>query len=384
VIRGNCTSKKIKEVKQKTLDHGKEVKEKLEKRLDKNQEAITKQKADFEEKQVSHARALVAEEERMERFRESQGISNSAKSAEWKAKCQRITDNAKRMVDDKKKEGQAKLVELETKIAAVGARREEDQASRVMQSEKQHLHLMDVRAQKDRQDRIDNHQRQQLRDQIEGNAERIETLLALKDQLLDQRKARTLKAEATRGSRGINLARDILPGPGQYDAPPSCMHENPCGRVSQSKTGHSEFIDAVTRKTAFVPPPGSYDNNRLKNGDRVDTCGMAGVKFGANVRKSFLDDAVASKADVPAPGIYDSKNTLDAKGTKMRREKVQDPHIDKKNKRYYPQWARGPDTPGPAGYSVDDYTRKETLRRAQRSLPALTRDMLRPGAAAAS
>jgi len=272
-------------------------------------------------------------------------------------------------------------VELEAKIAAVTSRREEEQSQRVFRSEEQHLHLMDVRAQKDRIDRVENHRRTELRDQIEGNVERIETLLALKDQLLDQRKARTLKAEATRGSRGLNLARDILPGPGQYEAPPSCMFENPCGRVSQSKTGHSEFIDSVTRKTAFVPPPGSYDNNRLKNGDRVDTCGMAGVKFGDNVRKSFLDDAVASKADVPAPGIYEKKNTLDARGTKMRREKVQDPHIEKKNKRYYPVWARaGTDTPGPAGYSVDDYTRKEVLRRAQRSLPALTRDMLRVGA----
>merc|ERR1712232_754929 len=332
------------------------------------------------EKQVAHARALVAEEERMERFKAEQALVASEKSAAWKAKVDRMHENSRRLVEDRKREGEAKLIELETKIAAVTARREEEQNNRVIRSEEQHLHLMDVRAQKDRIDRVENHRRGELRDQIEGNVERIETLLALKDQLLDQRKARTLKAEATRGSRGINLARDIMPGPGQYDAPKSCMFENPCGRVSQSKTGHSEFIDAVTKKTAFVPPPGSYDNNRLKNGDRVDVA-TSGGKFGGNIRKSFLDDAVASKADVPAPGIYETKNTLDAKGAKMRRDKVQDPHIDKKEKRYYPIWARaGTDTPGPAGYSVDDYTRKEVLRRAQRSLPALTRDMLRAGA----
>merc|ERR1712125_202669 len=346
-----------------------------------NAEANAKLDAAKTEKQVAHARALVAEEERMERFQAEQALVASEKSAAWKAKVDRMHENSRRLVEDRKREGESKLIELETKIAAVTARRDEEQNNRVIRSEEQHLHLMDVRAQKDRIDRVENHRKQELKDQIEGNVERIETLLALKDQLLDQRKARTLKAEATRGSRGLNLARDVLPGPGQYEAPPSCMFENPCGRVSQSKTGHSEFIDAVTKKTAFVPPPGSYDNNRLKNGDRVDVAGIAAVKFGSNRRKSFLDDAVASKADVPAPGIYETKNTLDAKGAKMRRDKVQDPHIDKKEKRYYPIWARaGTDTPGPAGYSVDDYTRKEVLRRAQRSLPALTRDMLRTGA----
>merc|ERR1712232_151955 len=319
----------------------------------------------------------------MERFKAEQALVASEKSAAWKAKVDRMHENSRRLVEDRKREGEAKLIELETKIAAVTARRDEEQNNRVIRSEEQHLHLMDVRAQKDRIDRVENHRKQELKDQIEGNVERIETLLALKDQLLDQRKARTLKAEATRGSRGLNLARDVLPGPGHYEAPPSCMYENPCGRVSQSKTGHSEFIDAVTRKTAFVPPPGSYDVSKLKNGDLVANASQGGVKFSGANRKSFLDDAVQAKEQIPAPGIYTVKSTLDDHGTKLKRAKVQDQNMDKKNPRMYPIWARaGTQTPGPAGYSVDDYTRKEVLRRAQRSLPALTRDMLRTGAAA--
>merc|ERR1712113_267815 len=102
----------------------------------------------------------------------------------------------------------------------------------------------------------------------------------------------------------------------------------------------------------------------------VDQACPNGVKFGNRDRKSFLDDAVKAKDFVPAPGVYRSKSTLDHKGIRLK--------LEKKN---YPVWARpGTDTPGPAGYSVDDYTRKEVLRRAQRSLPNLTRDMLRPGA----
>jgi len=147
---------KIKEVKEKHRDFGKECKDKLEKRLATNAEANATLNATRMEKQVAHARALVAEEERMERFQAEKALANSEKSALWKAKVDRMHDNARRLVEDKQREGQAKLLELETKIAAVTARRDEEQNNRVIRSEEQHLHLMDVRAQKDRIDRVEN------------------------------------------------------------------------------------------------------------------------------------------------------------------------------------------------------------------------------------
>merc|ERR1719163_2322741 len=105
----------------------------------------------------------------------------------------------------------------------------------MVRSEEQHLHIMDVRENKSRMDRVDGYRRSELKEQIDGNVERIETLLALKDQLLDQRRARTIKAESTKGSRGLNLRRDCAPGPGQYEAPPSCMTEMPAPKIAQSK-----------------------------------------------------------------------------------------------------------------------------------------------------
>jgi len=81
---------KIKEVQQKTKDFGKSVKEKLDARLEKNGAQIEKLQTDFQEKQVSHARALVAEEERMERFQAEKGLVASEKSALWKVKVARM------------------------------------------------------------------------------------------------------------------------------------------------------------------------------------------------------------------------------------------------------------------------------------------------------
>jgi len=340
-------------------------------------ELIDKLKKDHVEKQAEQARTLVYEEERMQKWRGEQALLNGEKSAHWKEKCQRIKDKNKQMVVDRRIEGEAKLVELEGKIGLVAQRRNDEQGVRIVRSEEQHLHLMDVREQKDRIDRVDGFRRAELSDQISGNVERIETLLALKDQLLSQRKGRQMKAEATKGSRGLNLGRDCGPGPGQYEAPKSCMFENPVPKVAQSKTGHSEFIDSVTRTTACNPPPGAYAPTRLKNGDVVSESGAGGGKFGGGDRVSFLDDACKAKAAVPAPGRYELKSTIDDKGTKMKRARVDNPGLDKHSAKNFPVWARpGVDTPGPAGYSVDDYTRKEVLRRAQRSLPSLTKDML--------
>eukprot|EP00929_Paragymnodinium_shiwhaense_P113571 TRINITY_DN81854_c0_g1_i1.p1 TRINITY_DN81854_c0_g1~~TRINITY_DN81854_c0_g1_i1.p1 ORF type:complete len:536 (-),score=190.05 TRINITY_DN81854_c0_g1_i1:112-1719(-) len=371
------------ELKKKDIDVQKKkdaamTKEKHAEREQRSQAIQEAQKKEFEEKKAAQARLIVAEEERLLRFKEEQAALSSEKSAHWREKCHKMKEKWIVAQEEKRVLGEQKLVELEKKIEAVHKRREDEQNARVYRSEEQHLHLMDVRDQKDRLDRVDSYRRGELKEQIEGNVERIETLLALKDQLLEQRKARTLKAEATRGSRGLNLGRDVAPGPGHYDMK-SMLLENPAPKMAQSKIGHSEFIDSITRRTAANPAPGAYSVDKLRNGDTVSGSGQNGGKFGNGSRVSFLEDACKAKADVPAPGIYKMPSTMDNRTTKMRRDKVTHPNLDKTSAKNYPTWARpGTDTPGPAGYSVDDYARKETMRRAQRSLPSLTRDMLRP------
>jgi len=274
------------------------------------------------------------------------------------------------------------LDRIEAKIAAVTMRRDQEQTNRQIRSEEQHLHIMDVRSEKNRIDRCDSYKRDKLKDEIDGNVERIETLLALKDQLLEQRKARTSKAEATRGSRGLNLRRDCLPGPGQYEMRPSSMIENPTMKMALGNS--PDFIEQTTKATAANPPPGAYDALVLPSGGLVSQSGPSMVNFGNNKRTSFLDEAMQAKEFVPAPGQYKTGSSLDKRATKMRRESVADEGLDKFSAKRYPIWARpATQTPGPAGYNIDEYTRKEVLRRAQKSLPNLTKDMLRPGNMAA-
>mmetsp|Transcript_23239 Transcript_23239/g.65690 ORF Transcript_23239/g.65690 Transcript_23239/m.65690 type:complete len:538 (+) Transcript_23239:163-1776(+) len=335
---------------------------------------------DFKAKQEAHGRSILAEEERMARFSEAKSQESSDKAAVFKNKVDDMKKKTEQRIVERRSEGESKLLEIGKKIAAVDARREEEQQSRMMLSEQQHLHILDVRENKSRIDRVDDHRRGELKDQVESNVERIETLLALKDQLLDQRKARNMKAEASKGSRGLNLRRDCLPGPGQYEAAPSCLTENPAPKMALAQV--PGMLDEAIKATLANPAPGSYDIRLLANGDAVSYAGGAGGKFGDGDRKTFLDEAQKIKEFVPAPGRYEAKSSLDAKAPKMARAKFEEPDkpSNKKSAKQFPAWARpGTDTPGPAGYNVDDFTRKEVMRRAVKSLPNLTRDMLRPG-----
>ncbi|CAL1128447.1 unnamed protein product [Cladocopium goreaui] len=190
---------------------------------------------------------------------------------------------------------------------------------------------------------------------FECNVERIETLLALKDQLLDQRKGRNTKVESTRGSRGLCL-REIQPGPGTYEAPPTCLHELPAARIGKSKV--PGLVDTAIQGTRHNPAPGSYDTILLSKGDKLNQ--PSGGEFNKRNRDSFLDECIRLKNDIPAPGRYDLKSVLEKGAVRMSRERIVDENLDKHSAKRYPSWARPTtDTPGPAGYSVDDYTRKE-------------------------
>jgi len=329
------------------------------------------------EKESQFVRQMLAEEERLTRFMEAKGQEASDKAQVFKEKVESMRKKGEERLEQRRIEGEIKFLELGKKIDAVESRRQEEQQNRMILSEQQHLHILDVRENKDRIERVDSHRRDGLREQCDNSIERVETLLALKDQLLDQRRARNAKAEAAKGCRGLNLKRDCQPGPGQYEAS-SYLAENPVMKMALAKV--PGMVDDAIKGTAANPAPGAYDASILANGDKVGQAGTGSVKFGDGDRTSFLDDAQKAKAFLPDPGRYEKKATLDHRAPKLARARFEETSGDRKNPKSYPLWARPPtQTPGPAGYSVDDYTRKEVLRRAARSLPNLTRDMLRPG-----
>jgi|Transcript_81834 hypothetical protein len=353
-----------------------ERKEAFDAKHEKSVEANRKALIEHQQRQEEYKKEMLAEDERIAKFRVERSQLSAEKSAHWKAKVDGMKETNIQNAILRREKGREDLKRIEAKIQKVTENRENEQLKRQLRSEEQTLHIQDVRQQKDRIDRVNGYRREELKEQIGGNIERIETLLALKDQLLEQRKARTSKAEATRGSRGLNLRRDCLPGPGQYEV--QKLTDGPCMKMAKSTT--PDFIELKVRETRDNPPPMSYDVDVLPNGQLVAMSGPSVGKFVNNKKESFLDEAMKAKDSVPAPGEYKVESTgLDSRGTVMRRPTIQHEGLDKFSAKRYPVWARpNTDTPGPAGYSVDTFTRKEVMRRAQRSLPNLTKDMLRP------
>eukprot|EP00747_Dinoflagellata_sp_TGD_P033260 gnl/TRDRNA2_/TRDRNA2_136502_c0_seq1.p1 gnl/TRDRNA2_/TRDRNA2_136502_c0~~gnl/TRDRNA2_/TRDRNA2_136502_c0_seq1.p1 ORF type:complete len:540 (-),score=148.47 gnl/TRDRNA2_/TRDRNA2_136502_c0_seq1:136-1755(-) len=363
------------ETKKRAAEQGDQTKEKNTLRLSKNGSMIEKLDKQFAEKQAAFEEELKAEEHRLAKWRESQSSSNAEKAAIYREKVDKMKEKNIQMLEERRINGEANLLKITEKINEVDMRRKADQMAREMRSQEQHLHLLDVRSNKDRIDRIENFRKDELKDQLDSNVERIETLIALKDQLLNQRKARAAKAAATKGSRGVSLKRDCAPGPGQYEVP-TYLTELPVPKMVDGKDGHAAFIDAQTKITAKNPAPGTYSTNSLPNGDKLGIANVV-VEFGKKDRDMFTDEIQRQKAFVPAPGRYELKPQFDHRTTSMKRESIDDQGLDKFSAKRYPKWARpATQTPGPAGYNVDEFQRKETLRRVQRSLPNLTKEMM--------
>lgn len=359
-------------------DRAKQCGQKLADRMAKKEEIIKKQDENHAELQEKYKREMLAEEERKLKYVDSISAVNRDKAKERNTKHLVTTEAIK---IEKSKFGETRVAldqQLQADQMEKQLRREEQNRVNGVKLEEKHLHLMDVRDHKLAIDRTELNRREELKAEADSKVERIETLLAVKDQLLDQRKGRNMKTEATKGARGLNLRRDCLPGPGQYEMPKSTLKE--AVGAAMDKGEMLGIVDAAVKARKLAPPPGTYDNNMLNNGDRVDNPHNAAT-IGNRNRDSYLDDAIRAKEGVPAPGKYHNPESseLDHRAPKFRRERIGEQHIDKFSTKRFPKWARpATETPGPASYSTDEYMRKEVLRRAQRSLPNLTRDMLRP------
>lgn len=369
--------RRTQQVQKQFQEVGIRTKEKTDAKLNISKERMKKEHDDYLAKQSSYGNEMLAEQERLEKFLEDRKALVLEKGSVFRDRVEKMKNGAKQRILDRQAEGELRLMAIQVKVESVAKRRNEEQGRRMLRSEEQHLHIMDVREAKERMERVESHRRGELKEQISTNVERIETLLALKDQLLVQRRGRNLKAEATRGSKGLNLKRDCTPGPGQYESK-TYLDELPIASIGKSKV--PGMLDDAIKGTLANPAPGTYDTTIMPNGKSVNS--TFAVKFNSIEKKTFLDDAMAAKADLPAPGRYEIKNTLDERSIKMARDRIGVAEsVEKNDPRRFPKWARaGTATPGPAGYNVDDYLRKDVMRRAQSSLPNLTRDILRPGA----
>jgi len=134
---------------------GEKTKEKCDARLEKNAATNKKMLDEFHEKQVKFGESKEAEKFRLERWKQEQGQMSAEKSAHWKARVEGMKVKHAEGIIRRREEGEEALLRIGAKIGAVTMRRDQEQTNRQIRSEEQHLHIMDVRSQKNRIDRCD-------------------------------------------------------------------------------------------------------------------------------------------------------------------------------------------------------------------------------------
>merc|ERR1719395_258295 len=174
--------------------------------------------------------------------------------------------------EDLKKEikGQAQLETLYEKMDLISNRKEEQLLAGKIRHEEEALKLVDAKDKIKRMERKDLFRRDLIREHMEQQEERVDTLLKLRDQIVEQRKVRIKKQSVEKG-RPQNI-RDSTPGPGHYQPLPSCLNEMPVTRISESKSINTMpgSIDMMIKYTRTIPPPGTYHPRVLPTGKHLD------------------------------------------------------------------------------------------------------------------
>jgi len=356
-------------------DHkSQEIRAQTQARMQQKKENLILAEQESERKQATQIACQLEEEIRLREFKRRQDEENAKKSDVWNQKREQVELKNTELQMENEIRGQMVVQDYENRLKHLEAKKEEAVKTVVIRSEEQQLRLVDAQEKKARLERADEFRRVKVAKQLEEQSERIDSLMHLKENIVQQRRFRNRQSAAVRGRSMINLRKNE-PGPADYGDKPSSL-EGHGAKISEAKPTLALVegsIDHAVAKAKDNPPIGTYDARVLRNGtsgwDKGGFANMQGAVPGAALKKSYLDEVQQAAKFAPGPGNYDTnKSTMQLDhATRMRRDYAPTPANEKA-----PVWAN-PDTgtPGPAAYNLDAFQRKRALQRQNQSLPAL-------------
>lgn len=330
---------------------------------------IEKNKHRAEAKQANYIASMLEQEVKLREFQRQKEGANFEKSERWRARIGTMKERVETLDLEREVKGQAQVAQFASKLEAMSMRREADAKAKQVRCEEQHLRVVDAMEKKKRVGRQHDYRRGKVAEQIAESGERIETLLSLKDAIVEQRRTRAAQQQALRGSRAISL-KAISAGPGQYEAHRDrCLHEEPIAKIGTGKAD-CQFIEEYVKAVKGNPPPGAYEPKNLPDGSLIAACTGKTATMGKGLKKSFIDQEIFFVRGKPGPGAYENHHsTLNLSvGTKMAKEYIPN---DKPPSFVQPNLV----SPGPATYSVDPFHRRQDLQIRQKSLPSLGKAM---------
>jgi hypothetical protein len=316
--------------------------------------------------QTKAAASMLDEEVRLKQFQKQQELRNAEKSEKWKAKCKMMT--LRKEEEDLKAEmkGQQQKEELIQKLGHIEEKQEEMLKAKKVRHQEESLRLVDAKDKIERLKRKDEFRRNLIRENMQQQDSRIDTLLKLKDQIVEQRKVRIKQSSCVKG-RPQNI-RSNTPGPGQYKLP-DCLNEMPVPKISNANPVNlmPGSVDMMIKHSKVTPPPGSYEPQVLPNGNHLDWNVIDGGKtrLVKGDKKTFCDDAVKTYKHNPGPGTYQCSQSYELKhSVRMVRD-----YVDTSDKP--PKWCKPlTDTPGPDEYVLDKFS-KTGRAKSSSSAPML-------------
>jgi hypothetical protein len=349
----DAKSKQLREIAMAKEKHSQDIQAKLE--------------AVGEQEQAKHIAALLDEEVRLKDFAKQRELRSAEKSERWKEKCAMM--KLRKEEEDLKKEikGQAQLEELYEKMDLITQRKEDAKIGQKVRHEEEALKLVDAKDKIMRMQRKDLFRRDLIKQHMDQQEERVDTLLKLRDQIVEQRKVR-IKQQAVQKGRPQNI-RDSTPGPAHYQPLPSCLNEMPVTRISESKSVNTMpgSIDMMVKTSRTIPPPGTYHPRVLPSGNHLDFDIVDGctTKIVPGNKKTFADDVAKTYRHNPGPGTY----TVEPSYVLEHSVRMVRDYVDTSDKP--PKWCKPVvDTPAPDEYLLDKFMKKKRSKNVS-SAPQL-------------
>lgn len=334
-------------------------------------ELIEQSEHDMAERNASYVAQMLDDEQRLQDLHRERQDRVHGKSEKWQQKMEVIEQRQEDLRAERQAEGLSKMATYHCKLELLDQKRDSDFKEKMIKHEEQSLKLVDAREKRVQLDRQSERRRMEVANKLESQEQRIDTLFSLKDQILEQRRARN-QQRLKEKSHTLQL-RSEGPGPAAYDPKPSSVSEGHAPKISSARTKilNDASIDAAVERAQHLPAPGQYDPKVLPTGDVG--WGGGGPVLRNGKKTTYLDQRAREVRDCPGPGAYNcAPGMIKEHVAKFGRNYMACLEVGRPPKP--PAWAKTSDGcgPGPAAYNLDKASRRQ-IRRTSRSLPALAR-----------
>merc|ERR1719364_188950 len=94
------------------------------------------------------------------------------------------------LMQEREATGVSKLVDYQRRLDILDQRRDSELKHKLMRHEEQSLRLVDAHEKRKQLERLEHQRRQEVANKLENQQQRVETLLSVKEQILEQRRVR--------------------------------------------------------------------------------------------------------------------------------------------------------------------------------------------------